>query len=119
LKDELPQVFADRIQLQQVLLNLIRNALEAMATDGKRELAIESQIGVSQDVQITVRDSGPGLDPKTTEILFNHFYTTKAEGMGMGLTICRSIVEAHGGRLWVAPNSPRGAVFHFTLPIGE
>ena len=120
LKDQLPQVFADRIQLQQVLLNLIRNALEAMATESRRELEIESQLGASEHVQITVRDSGPGLDPKTTEILFNHFYTTKAGGMGMGLTISRSIVEAHGGRLWVAPNSPRGgAAFHFTLPIEE
>jgi signal transduction histidine kinase/ligand-binding sensor domain-containing protein len=119
LRDQLPQVLADRIQIQQVMLNLIRNAVEAMATESLRELDIDSGLGDSQDVHIKVRDSGPGLDPNAADKLFNHFYTTKAEGMGMGLTISRSIVEAHGGRLWVAPNSPRGAVFHFTLPIGE
>jgi signal transduction histidine kinase/ligand-binding sensor domain-containing protein len=119
LTDQLPQILADRIQLQQVLLNLIRNAVEAMATESLRELEIESQLGDSQDVRITVRDSGPGLDPKVADKLFNHFYTTKTDGMGMGLTISRSIVEAHGGRLWATANLPRGAVFHFTLPIEE
>lgn len=119
LSDQLPQILADRIQLQQVLLNLIRNAVEAMATESLRELEVESQLGDSQDVRITVRDSGPGLDPKAADKLFNHFYTTKADGMGMGLTISRSIVEAHGGRLWVTANLSRGAVFHVTLPIKE
>jgi len=119
LRDQLPQILADRIQLQQVLLNLIRNAVEAMSTERLRELEIESQLADSQDVRITVRDSGPGLDPKAADKLFNHFYTTKADGMGMGLTISRSIVEAHGGQLWVTANLPRGAVFHFTLPIEE
>jgi C4-dicarboxylate-specific signal transduction histidine kinase len=119
LRDQLPRILADRIQLQQVLLNLIRNAVEAMATENLRELEIESQLGDSQDVRISVRDSGPGLDPKAADKLFNHFYTTKADGMGMGLAISRSIVEAHGGRLWVTANLPRGAVFHFTLPIEE
>jgi signal transduction histidine kinase/ligand-binding sensor domain-containing protein len=117
LRDQLPQVLADRIQLQQVMLNLIRNAVEAMATESLRELEIDSELGDSQDVHITVRDSGPGLDPNAADKLFNHFYTTKAEGMGMGLTISLSIVEAHGGRLWVTANLPRGAMFHFTLPI--
>jgi signal transduction histidine kinase/ligand-binding sensor domain-containing protein len=119
LSDQLPQILADRIQLQQVLLNLIRNALEAMASENPRELEIGSQLGDSRDVLITVRDSGSGLDPKAINKLFNHFYTTKAEGMGMGLTISRSIIEAHGGRLWATANFPRGAVFHFTVPIEE
>jgi signal transduction histidine kinase/ligand-binding sensor domain-containing protein len=119
LRDQLPLILADRIQLQQVLLNLIRNAVEAMATESLRELEIDSQLGDSQDVCITVKDSGPGLDPKAADKLFNHFYTTKAGGMGMGLTISLSIVEAHGGRLWVTANLPHGAVFHFTLPIKE
>ena len=119
LGEQLPRVLADRIQLQQLLLNLIRNAVEAMATESLRELEIESQLGDSQDVHIMVRDAGPGLDPKAAGKLFDHFYTTKADGMGMGLTISRSIVEAHGGRLWATANLPRGAVFHFTLPIEE
>jgi C4-dicarboxylate-specific signal transduction histidine kinase len=119
LSEQLPRVLADRIQLQQLLLNLMRNAVEAMATESLRELKIESQLGDSQDVRIMVRDSGPGLDPKAAGKLFDHFYTTKADGMGMGLTISRSIVEAHGGRLWATANLPRGAVFHFTLPIEE
>jgi signal transduction histidine kinase/ligand-binding sensor domain-containing protein len=119
LSEQLPRVLADRIQLQQLLLNLMRNAVEAMATESLRELEIESHLGDSQDVHIMVRDSGPGLDPKAAGKLFDHFYTTKADGMGMGLTISRSIVEAHGGRLWATANLPRGAVFHFTLPIEE
>jgi signal transduction histidine kinase len=119
LSDHLPQILADRIQLQQVLLNLIRNAVEAMAPENLKQLEIESQLGDSHDVRITVRDSGPGLDPEAADKLFNHFYTTKTDGMGMGLTISRSIIEAHGGRLWATANLPRGAVFHFTLRIDE
>jgi PAS domain S-box-containing protein len=117
----LPPVRGDRVQLQQVLLNLIVNALEAMSGvgDPPKELLIMTAGGDHGDVHVTVRDSGPGLGPATRERLFDAFFTTKSSGMGLGLAICRSIVEAHGGRLWAEPNLPRGATFHFTLsPAG-
>jgi C4-dicarboxylate-specific signal transduction histidine kinase len=115
-----PLILADRIQLQQVILNLIMNAIEAMsgAGDGPRELVIRSGTGEKQCVLVTMRDSGPGLDPKILDRLFDPFYTTKPQGMGMGLAISRSIIEAHGGRLWATANDDRGATFQFTLPIG-
>jgi PAS domain S-box-containing protein len=115
-----PLILADRIQLQQVILNLIINAIEAMsgAGDGPRELLIRSGTDESKRVLVTVRDSGPGLDPKSLNRLFDAFYTTKPHGLGMGLAICRSIVEAHGGRLWATASESRGAVFQFTLPTG-
>jgi PAS domain S-box-containing protein len=115
----LPLILADRIQLQQVILNLIINALEAMsgAGDGPRELLIRSGTDESQRVLVAVRDSGPGLDAKTVDRLFDAFYTTKPLGLGMGLAICRSIIEAHGGRLWATANAGRGATFQFVLPI--
>jgi PAS domain S-box-containing protein len=117
LAESLPAVFGDRIQLQQVTLNLILNAVEAMA--GPREqtldLLISTEKEAAGDLRVTVCDSGPGLPPDSIR-LFEAFYTTKSGGMGMGLSICRSIVEAHGGRIWAEPNDPRGAVFHFTLP---
>ena len=121
LSDDLPLVFADRIQLQQVMLNLMMNAIEAMsgAADGPRELLVRSGPNESQGVLVSVQDSGPGLDPKSVDHLFDAFYTTKPQGMGMGLAICRSIIEAHDGRLWAAANTPHGAVFQFTLPIGS
>src|SRR5438552_2281650 len=120
LGDELPLILGDRIQLQQVLLNLIINAIEAMneVDDAPRELLISSARGDSQSVLVSVRDSGPGLNPDSLDRLFHAFHTTKPHGMGMGLAISRSIVEAHGGRLWAAANVPHGAVFQFTLPIG-
>jgi PAS domain S-box-containing protein len=113
----LPSIEADRVQLQQVLLNLVLNAVEAMnrIDDGARELQISTTPDASNAVLVAVRDTGLGLDPKTAERLFEPFYTTKPEGMGMGLAICRSIIEAHGGRLWAAANEPRGAVFHFVV----
>src|SRR5437867_577100 len=119
--DDMPLVFADRIQLQQVMLNLMMNAIEAMsgAADGPRELLVRSGPNESQGVLVSVQDSGPGLDPKSVDHLFDAFYTTKPQGMGMGLAICRSLIEAHGGRLWAAANTPHGAVFQFTLPIGS
>lgn len=119
LASGLPLVRADRIQLQQLILNLIVNAIEAMseAGDRPRELAVVSGGGGSNDVLVEVRDSGPGLDPASLDRLFDSFYTTKPEGTGMGLAISRSIVEAHGGRLWAAGNGPHGAVFRFTLPV--
>jgi len=120
LGEALPLVLGDRIQLQQVILNLMINAIEAMneVSDGPRELSITSAQDESKRVLVAVRDSGPGLPPGSLDLLFNAFYTTKPQGMGMGLAISRSIVEAHGGRLWVTPNEPHGAVFQFTLPSG-
>jgi PAS domain S-box-containing protein len=114
----LPLVRGDRVQLQQLVLNLIMNALEAMsdAPKGSRDLLIGTVEDKSNGVLVAVRDSGPGLNPESLERLFDPFYTTKASGMGMGLSICRSIVEAHGGRLWAAPNVPQGASFQFSLP---
>ena len=115
-----PLILADRIQLQQVILNLINNAIEAMSSagDGPRDLVIHSGTDETQCVLVTVRDSGPGLDPKILDRLFDPFHTTKPQGMGMGLAISRSIIEAHGGRLWATANDDRGATFQFTLPIG-
>ena len=114
----LPLIQGDRVQLQQVILNLIVNAIEATsgASEGARELLVRTGKDVSNAVIVAVRDSGPGLDPEGLGRLFDAFYTTKPGGMGMGLSICRSIIEAHGGRLWATPNVPRGAVFQFTLP---
>ena len=118
LADDLPLIQGDRVQLQQVMLNLIVNAVQAMSGvgDGARELLISTGTAELDGVLVTVRDSGPGLPPSSLERLFDAFYTTKADGMGMGLSICRSIIEAHGGRLWASENLPRGAVFQFTAP---
>ena len=114
----LPRIQGDRVQLQQVILNLIVNAVEAMSsvTDGSRELLISTANADSDGVLVAMRDSGPGLAPASPEHLFEPFYTTKPGGLGMGLPICRSIIEAHGGRLWATANVPRGAIFQFTLP---
>ena len=112
----LPQVIADRVQLQQVLMNLMINGIEAMKdAEGTRELAIRSQ-RMDNEVVVSVSDSGVGLPPQHTEQIFNAFFTTKPHGTGMGLRISRSIIESHDGRLWAADNSPRGASFHFSLP---
>jgi signal transduction histidine kinase len=104
-----------------VLVNLIINAVEAMSDIGEatRELLISSGKAESGGVLVTVRDSGPGLAPATLERAFESFYTTKPGGLGLGLSICRSIIEAHGGRLWVSPNVPHGATFQFTVPAIE
>jgi PAS domain S-box-containing protein len=120
LASDLPLIFGDRIQLQQVILNLIMNAIEAMSGSANaRELLIVSEKNDSSWVHISVRDSGPGLDPQSLNQIFTPFYTTKRYGMGMGLAICRSTVEAHGGRLWTTGNEERGATFQFTLPTRE
>jgi signal transduction histidine kinase len=150
LANHLPLILGDRIQLQQVILNLLINAIEAMSeeSEGPRELWVGSQkfsknpvlgsyamqTGESEEdefearalaqveapcVLITVRNSGPSLDPEGLDRLFDAFYTTKPQGLGMGLAISRSIIEAHGGRLWAKANLPRGAVFQFTLPLRE
>ena len=115
----LPLIQGDRVQLQQVVLNLIINAAEAMsgASDGSRELLISTGTSDTGDVRVAVRDSGSGLTPAALERLFEPFYTTKPGGLGLGLSICRSIIEAHGGRLSVSANVPRGATFQFTLPV--
>jgi C4-dicarboxylate-specific signal transduction histidine kinase len=117
----LPLIQGDRVQLQQVVLNLILNAVEAMSSvDGaRRELSISTERRGADEVLVTVRDSGPGIDPEHLERVFDSFYTTKLGGIGLGLSICRSIIDAHGGRLWAAANEPRGAAFQFTLPAGN
>jgi PAS domain S-box-containing protein len=118
LAAELPPVLGDRVQIQQVLINLVMNGLEAMAAvgDRPRELVLRSQGPDAGEVRVSVQDAGVGLDPTTADRLFNAFFTTKPGGMGMGLSISRSIIEAHGGRLWATPNSGPGATFQFTLP---
>jgi C4-dicarboxylate-specific signal transduction histidine kinase len=117
LTEGLPRLQGDRVQLQQVLLNLTINAIEAMRHVGEeeRELLISTR-SEPDGVLVEVRDSGPGFAPEVLESVFEPFYTTKPEGMGMGLSICRSIIEAHGGRLWAIPCEPRGALFQFTIP---
>ena len=140
LANDLPLIMGDRIQLQQVILNLLINAIEAMSGvergsaravgkfgekslripgEPEREELADKALAEAEwtHVLIAVRDSGPGLDPKGLDRLFDAFYTTKPQGLGMGLAISRSIIEAHGGRLWAKANAPRGAVFQFTLPI--
>jgi PAS domain S-box-containing protein len=117
LSGDLPQVMGDRVQLQQVLMNLMINSIEAMKdVDGTRELAIKSQRVDNEHVLVSVSDNGVGLPPHQTDQIFNAFFTTKPHGTGMGLRISRSIIESHGGRLWAADNSPRGASFYLTLP---
>ena len=118
LAEALPIIRGDRVQLQQVMLNLIINAVEAMSqtTEGRRELVISSQ-SAADSVLVAVRDSGQGLPESALERAFEAFYTTKSNGLGMGLPICRSIVEAHGGRLWATANVPKGAAFQFTVPV--
>jgi PAS domain S-box-containing protein len=115
----LPLIRGDRVQLQQVILNLIINAVEAMSdsSEGMRELLISTAEDQLNGVRVEVRDSGPGLSAESLDRLFNPFYTTKPAGMGMGLSICRSIIEEHGGQVWATANIPQGAAFHFTLPV--
>jgi len=112
------RVMGDKVQLQQVLQNLLRNGLDAMARTSHRGRAIEVAVARthSGEVQVSVQDNGCGIDPSDMQKLFDPLYTTKAEGMGMGLSICRSIIESHGGRLWPEPGFPYGTVFRFTLP---
>ena len=121
LSNDLPIIDGDRVQLQQVILNLILNGIEAMnlVAAGPRDLVISSANSDSNGVLISIQDLGAGFAEKNTDRIFNAFYTTKPGGMGMGLAISRSIVENHCGCIWATPNSPRGAVFQFTLPIGR
>jgi PAS domain S-box-containing protein len=121
LTEGLSHVQADCVQLQQVVLNLTLNAVEAMSSvkKGGRELSISTERHEAGGVLVAVRDSGPGVDPEYLDRVFDAFYTTKSSGVGMGLSICRSIIHAHGGQLWADVNVPRGAVFQFTLPSAE
>jgi C4-dicarboxylate-specific signal transduction histidine kinase len=117
----LPAVMAERVQLQQVLLNLIVNAIEAMSSviGRERHLRIASGLDEQANVRITVEDTGSGIAPALLDRIFDPFFTTKSNGMGLGLSICRSIIEAYGGRLWATPRSPNGAAFHLSLPGAE
>ena len=119
LSDGVSEIIADRVQLQQVLLNLFNNALEAMSSVTGRPhlLSVKSQTLEPGDISILVEDCGAGIDPKNMDRIFDAFFTTKARGMGMGLSICRSIIEAHGGQLWAAPGTTHGTIFYITLPI--
>jgi signal transduction histidine kinase len=116
--ERLPRIGGERLQLQQVLVNLITNAIDSMATtDGERVLSIRSAVHHSGCVMVSVEDTGKGLEPGAVDRIFNPMFTTKAHGMGMGLSICRSIIEAHEGQLWVTADKGRGAIFHFTVPV--
>jgi len=119
LAPALPTILGDRVQLQQVIINLTMNGIEAMqsVTDRPRELMIRSRQDEKQQVLVSVTDCGVGISAENVDRLFNAFFTTKPSGMGMGLSICRSIVEAHGGRLWATANVPHGATLQFTLPV--
>jgi signal transduction histidine kinase len=118
LAEKLPSVHGDRVQLQQVALNLILNAMEAMISvdDEVRELMVSTESSAPFGLLVSVRDSGPGVAPEDRERIFESFYTTKSGGVGIGLSICRSIIDAHGGRLWADADELRGAIFRFTLP---
>jgi signal transduction histidine kinase len=119
LAPALPAILGDRVQLQQVIINLVMNGIEAMqsVTDRPRELVIRSRQDEKQLVLASVTDCGVGISAEDADRLFNAFFTTKSGGIGMGLSICRSIMEAHGGRLWATANIPHGATFQFTLPV--
>jgi signal transduction histidine kinase len=119
--EDVPLVLADRVQLQQVVLNLVMNAIEATAavTDRERTVRIGTQARFPEGVILIVEDTGPGIEPERMDRIFEAFYTTKAHGMGMGLSICRSIVEAHGGHLTVARGLPHGSVFRASLPTSS
>jgi PAS domain S-box-containing protein len=119
LNESLPKVLANRVQLEQVLFNLIKNAIEAMnsVTESSRELQLRTEVDESGNLMIVIQDSGTGVDPENIDRVFNPFFTTKSRGMGLGLSICRSIVEAHHGRLWVEPGVHKGSIFRISLPM--
>jgi PAS domain S-box-containing protein len=121
LHDALPKITGERVPLQQVLLNLIMNAVEAMSaiTGRARQLTIRAVLNERTSVRVTVEDAGSGIDPAHLDRIFDPFFTTKSHGMGLGLSICRSIIEAHGGKLWALPRSPFGTTFYLTLPSAE
>ena len=116
LDEMLASVTGSPVQLQQVLFNLLSNAIEAMEPVAERVILIKTKLGESREIHVAVEDSGGGIDQKDMDRIFSSFFTTKMDGMGMGLSICRSIIESHGGRLWATPRQPRGTIFRFTLP---
>jgi two-component system sensor kinase FixL len=118
LAHDLPHVSIDRVQIQQVIVNFLRNAIDAMAEMPRREAVVVSA-REDKAVRVSVADTGPGVDPELAPKLFGAFVTTKDDGMGVGLSICKTIVEAHGGRIWFDRNANGGATFHFTIPVGE
>ena len=116
----LPDVLIDKVQIHQVVINLIRNAIDALAkADGERTIVLQTRRADPGEVEVTVADTGPGLAPEVRSRLFQPFVTTKPEGMGIGLSICRTIVDGHGGRIWASDHQGGGAAFHFTLPVAE
>jgi C4-dicarboxylate-specific signal transduction histidine kinase len=121
LARDLPPVAGHRVQLQQVVINLVVNAVEAMKAvpPDSRQLLVRSETAEAERVLVAVEDSGPGIEPKSIDRIFNAFYTTKEQGTGMGLAICRTIVEAHGGRLWASARHPAGSIFRFALPTSS
>lgn len=118
LADDLPAVVIDRVQIQQVLVNLIRNSLDATIDQERRMISIATALGEDSTLVVSVADNGPGLDGEVAERLFQPFNSSKSDGMGIGLSICRTIIEQHGGRIWATPNDGGGVIFSFTLPIG-
>ena len=118
LGDDLPMVLGDRVQLQQVLVNLVQNGIEAMSaiTDRPRHVVLRSALQTPDELLVSVQDSGIGIDSKNERRIFDAFFTTKSQGMGMGLAICQSIIEAHAGRLWASANRDYGTTLQFTLP---
>ena len=118
LAPDLPQVLGDRVHMQQVLLNLVMNGCEAMIDGGERRprLSVQTRVAHANGVEVAVIDEGRGIAPDDVERIFEPFVTTKPQGMGLGLAVCRTIIQAHGGRLWAANNADRGATFHFVLP---
>jgi two-component system sensor kinase FixL len=119
LSPEIDRVFVDRVQIQQVLVNLVRNAIDAVATCSHREIVVATRPSDNEMIEFTVADTGIGLPAESADALFEPFFTTKENGMGVGLSICRTIVESHGGRIWATPNVDEGSVFHFTIPRGD
>jgi signal transduction histidine kinase len=121
LADDLPPVTGDRVQLQQVVLNLLVNASDAMSAveDRPRQLLIRTERDDEESLRLTVQDAGVGFDPQAANRLFEAFYTTKDDGMGIGLSVSRSIIESHHGRLWATPNDGPGATFSFSIPCGD
>lgn len=116
---DVPPVSIDKVQIQQVMINLVRNAVEAMQESARRDLTVATTSDGDGFVLVSVSDTGPGLAPGAAASLFQPFITTKAQGLGIGLSICRTIIEAHGGRLWMEPNAYGGAMFQFRLPAAE
>jgi signal transduction histidine kinase len=117
LGEHLPPVLGNSVQVQQVILNLINNAVEAMSSTELRVLSIKSELIGNDSVQVTIEDTGSGIDGSKLNDIFKPLYTTKARGMGMGLSICRSIIEEHGGKIWASAGATRGSIFQFVLPV--